>query len=493
MKSALKFSTIVLLAAALGHISCQKEFSCENCRDNPTGSSNKSPIAHAGADQAILLPVDSVILNGSASTDPDNNIISYAWINLSGPSPCNIATANAVQTKVSNLAEGIYQFELTVTDADSLFSKDTIQIIVLKFVPACPDRPYVYGRLVPIGSLSMKGGLLASATAGNKIFFGGGVREIFSGGIGEPGYSTRVDIYDITTNTWSIAELSQRSRQGMATAVVGNKVFFAGGGDNDNGIVTSRVDIFDVSNNSWSTAELSQGREYLAAATIGNKVFFAGGGSWDGRGYTGSNVVDIYDNATNTWSTAELSKSRSYLTATTVGNKVFFAGGVSGLPGPDDGSTQIDIYDAATNSWSTSNLQQGKYFMASIAAGNKIFWGSGVFNENGNYQTSDQVEIKNINTGVSSFACMIPRYNFSAVLKDDNIVFFTGYSPNSTLEGGNHFEIYNTTSDTWSTGVLNLKLSAAAIISVNNTIYVAGGMEDYNSSKMFSQVWKLEF
>ena len=42
----------------------------------------------------------------------------------------NIANANAVQTQVTNLAQGIYQFELKVTDAGGLFSKDTMQVTV---------------------------------------------------------------------------------------------------------------------------------------------------------------------------------------------------------------------------------------------------------------------------------------------------------------------------------------------------------------------------
>ena len=66
------------------------------------------------------------MLDGSASTDPDNNIVSYAWTKISGPSSFNIVNVNAVQTQVSNLTEGIYQFELKVTDAGGLIDRDTM-------------------------------------------------------------------------------------------------------------------------------------------------------------------------------------------------------------------------------------------------------------------------------------------------------------------------------------------------------------------------------
>ncbi|MDQ6757120.1 MAG: PKD domain-containing protein [Bacteroidota bacterium] len=91
---------------------------------------NQPPVANAGVDQIITLPFNSAILNGSASTDPDNNITGYNWTKISGPSSFNIANANAVQTQVTNLVQGIYQFELKVTDAGGLFSKDTVLIIV---------------------------------------------------------------------------------------------------------------------------------------------------------------------------------------------------------------------------------------------------------------------------------------------------------------------------------------------------------------------------
>ena len=80
MKPLLKSAAFGLLATVLFYVSCKKEHSCENCIGN-----NKPPIAHAGKDTTIVLPVDSVILDGRASTDPDNNIVSYAWTKISGP------------------------------------------------------------------------------------------------------------------------------------------------------------------------------------------------------------------------------------------------------------------------------------------------------------------------------------------------------------------------------------------------------------------------
>ena len=92
-------------------------------------TSNHPPVANAGNDTTITLPANTVNLDGSRSTDPDN-ISGYSWTKISGPSSFNIAHANAIQTLISNLVQGVYQFELKVTDARGLFAKDTIQVTV---------------------------------------------------------------------------------------------------------------------------------------------------------------------------------------------------------------------------------------------------------------------------------------------------------------------------------------------------------------------------
>lgn len=82
-----------------------------------SGSSNIPPIANAGADKAITLPANSVVLSGSG-TDADGTISSYTWKQISSPN--NTATFfpnNAAQNPtVSGLIQGTYIFALTVAD-----------------------------------------------------------------------------------------------------------------------------------------------------------------------------------------------------------------------------------------------------------------------------------------------------------------------------------------------------------------------------------------
>ena len=91
--------------------------------------SKKPPVANAGADITIIPPVDSVILDGHA-TDADGYITAYSWRKISGPALFTITDVSKAKTKVTNLAPGIYKFELKVTDNDGLVAKDTVSVTV---------------------------------------------------------------------------------------------------------------------------------------------------------------------------------------------------------------------------------------------------------------------------------------------------------------------------------------------------------------------------
>jgi hypothetical protein len=126
MKPVLKLSAFLLTLVLVFFISCKKEQRCVKC------GTNQPPIANAGADQKIMLPTDSVLLDGSTSTDPDGNITFYKWLQIAGPVSSNILKNIASKTVAKALGMGIYKFELTVTDNGGLSAKDTVQIFVNK-------------------------------------------------------------------------------------------------------------------------------------------------------------------------------------------------------------------------------------------------------------------------------------------------------------------------------------------------------------------------
>src|SRR3954453_9049982 len=144
---------------------------------------------------------------------------------------------------------------------------------------------------------------------------------------------------------------------------------------NIDGAVDS-VDIYDVSSNTWEVAHLSAAGRNIASAAVGDKVFFAGGdaGVSVNSGIPPSSTVDIYDLSTNTWSIAALSEPRSGITAITANNKIYFAGGSEVKGGYWPYSNKIDIYDNATGIWSTDVMREEKIGFAGVNVGDKIYW-----------------------------------------------------------------------------------------------------------------------
>jgi hypothetical protein len=445
---------------------------------NSATVTNHPPIANAGSDTTIILPANTINLDGSSSTDPDNNIVNYSWTKISGPSSSNIANANEVQTQVTNLTEGTYLFELKVTDAGGLFSKDTMQVTVNPqpiILPACDmsTRQTVNAQLLPVGTISEARAGMAVASAGNKILFAG------SGGV-----NSRVDIFDFVANTWSVAALSE-ARAWIGATAAGNKIFFAGGQYID-GYSSNAVDIYDVSTNSWTVSHLSRGfngADGLAAASSGNKVFFAGG-NW---GIYAVKTVDIYDLATNTWSTASLSTPRNFITAVSTNNRVYFTGGD---PWTGQMSNVIDIYENATGTWSTSVMQVPRAYHSAAAVNDILYFAGGSDARN---STNCSVETLNTITGARTLMNLFGPASWSiddgqnAVVKNNKIIFLRH-------KGGadaNKFDIYDIQTNTWSIGVLHQPIpTGASVISVNNTIYVAGGSVN---GVLINHVWKLEF
>ena len=96
---------------------------------NGTTTPNKTPIVNAGIDKTIILPTNSLTLTGTG-TDADGTILSYAWVKVSGPSGGTVASPTAVSTAINSLVQGIYNFELTVTDNNGATGRDTVRVTV---------------------------------------------------------------------------------------------------------------------------------------------------------------------------------------------------------------------------------------------------------------------------------------------------------------------------------------------------------------------------
>ena len=460
---------VYLLPCSIVLVACKKE------SPEALTVKNEKPVAIAGPDQVIS--VDSVFLSGGNSYENNGAITEYLWTKIYGPDTFNIKDPTAAKTFVNKLVQGIYGFELKVTDNTGLFARDTVEVKVIFPPPDLCDnnnRPEMNAQLIPIGTLSELRYGVAVASAGNKILFAGGLLENWQ-------YSSRIDIYDITSNTWSTSELTVPGYHIKAVAC-GNKIILAGG-EHDYGFPSKFIDIYDATTNTWSVDSLSQPRFDMTIGAVGNKVFFAGG---EMRSLAGdySSTIEIFDLSTRSWTTTNFNVGRIYMTTLAANNKLYFAGGLEAFH--DDPTNRIDIYDNAANSWSVSRLSEPKIGLAAIAVADKFYWAGGATRYG---IPSCSVEIIDLNTGTSSNDYLYKTGDGDVdkgVTKDSKIIFRPRYYQED------RFDIYDTGTNSWRIGVLpiNISFRSESIISVNNTIYIAGAI--VNGIVVSNQVWKLD-
>jgi hypothetical protein len=136
-------------------IGCKKEETDKTSDIINVNENNRPPIANAGFDTTIILPVNMITLDASASTDPDNNLSTYTWKKIIGPATFTIQDSTSAQTNVTNLSLGEYRFELTVVDSKGAKAKDTCSVLVLApqlylYVSAHPS----YSLLTATGNTS---------------------------------------------------------------------------------------------------------------------------------------------------------------------------------------------------------------------------------------------------------------------------------------------------------------------------------------------------
>ncbi|KAM7429253.1 hypothetical protein ABFA07_019869 [Porites harrisoni] len=88
------------------------------------------PVARAGNDVVIVLPVDHVVLYGNGSTD-DKGIVSYEWSKTpSSPAVGDMQGTSSPILKVSNMVVGDYTFLLKVTDTGGQTASSSVTVVV---------------------------------------------------------------------------------------------------------------------------------------------------------------------------------------------------------------------------------------------------------------------------------------------------------------------------------------------------------------------------
>lgn len=116
------------------------------------GGSNQAPVADAGLDRTVS-PGETVVLDGSRSSDIDGDRLTFSWQILAAPPGSIASLADATEVKPSFTADlaGTYEVALTVDDGTAFSAAETVRIDTANSAPiadAGRDRAIVLGDTV---------------------------------------------------------------------------------------------------------------------------------------------------------------------------------------------------------------------------------------------------------------------------------------------------------------------------------------------------------
>lgn len=153
-------------------------------------------------------------------------------------------------------------------------------------------------------------------------------------------------------NVWEAVAPLPVGVTGAAVAVSGGKIYAAGGDPSACcAFVSSNVlQVYDPSTNVWTLKRpMPAARHYAAAAAIGNYIYVIGGFP-PGTNARPLKTVERYDIVNDTWSAvASMPMARAFTggVAAAVAGKIYVIGGYV----PGSATTVMEIYDPASDSW----------------------------------------------------------------------------------------------------------------------------------------------
>lgn len=184
------------------------------------------------------------------------------------------------------------------------------------------------------------------------------------GGLGSG--AGRVQVYDPALNRWTLAPSMPFAAGSSASAVIGGRVYVAGGIVGSS--TTTQAAVFDPQKGTWQAiAPMPQGRNHAAASTDGARLYVFGGrgpGSGDANTVAnGFDTVQVYDPSTNRWASsadpasgiAPLPQARGGTGKAVYADGEFFVMGGETSTGAGATSAgvyhRVDVYDPVANRW----------------------------------------------------------------------------------------------------------------------------------------------
>ncbi len=224
----------------------------------------------------------------------------------------------------------------------------------------------------------------------------------WTGGFPDEDGISHVLIYDPVEDTWTTGpEIPEDRRRGAAGAVLyDDHIYVVAGNDGGHGPHATAVDWldrFDPQTGEWELLPPApRGRDHFQAALVGGKIYAAGGRTSDVEGFIDSTIaeVDVYDLETETWSTlsdAPIPTERAGTATTAVGDYVVVAGG----EGFGEAWAETEALDTATGTWSLLGmLNQQRHGMQMFYYDGRLWIAGGAASQGGGRELVDLEEFE---------------------------------------------------------------------------------------------------
>ncbi len=280
------------------------------------------------------------------------------------------------------------------------------------------------------------------------------------------------------TGRWSVLTPMGVPRWGHGSAVVGHRIFVAGGASMDNKPV-DMVEVFDTTRNAWEeAATLPQPRVHVAVAAVGSRVYVIGGAVGDAPVAR----VDVLETLTAKWQQGpHLPGARAGAMAATLAGRLYVIGG---LDAEGDYVDETLVLSPDGRRWERrAALRYARAYAAVAVTAGSIYVIAGEGKSRGLVSIGsvslNKVEVYTPGDNRWREAASIPRARsqLAAAALAGRIYVFGGFLGNFVnLANKDDYQVFDPVADEWlEAGMMDRSRATHTAAAVNERIYLIGG------------------
>ena len=291
---------------------------------------------------------------------------------------------------------------------------------------------------------------------------------------------------DVKEGRWSSKAKLKTARQELQPVLHENKIYLIGG-FNSRRQISSKVEIYDIDSDSWSSgSNYPQLYHHIAASSVNGKIYAFGGFSGQNFGsWTAQNEVYSYSTQNNSWElVGKMPEKMAEHLAITYNNEIYILSGKDSLGNPHNRTYKFDPID---NSWTQiADMSTERTSAAVTLIGSEIFVVGGRVRQTNS--STNEVELVNVksneaynplsNTWKTYSALPYSSSGLAAGNINGELVVIGGESISGNQAVYGSVYKYNIADDEWE-NLQSIPTSrhGTGAISYNNSIFIIGGAD----------------